>query len=166
MLQDPASRAGEGSGLPGTAESLLSHSNNANDSNNAPPPAKSKAKAKSKRSTAPEAAPEAAPAAAPAAAEPPTKRTKNPKKTEHAFVPPLAFSDSVRKRVTDDPVQAGMELAYFMDLPPAMGGRDWFVGKVLRMSRSAWADVHFPDGKLWLAVKESERGARWVALAP
>ena len=66
--------------------------------------------------------------------------------------------------VSEDELKVGQCIAFFMDLPEEKGGTDWYVGEVTRLSRSYWADVTFPDGKLWCAVKPSERGARWVAL--
>ena len=56
-------------------------------------------------------------------------------------------------------------VAYYMDLPDNMGGVEWYVGKVLKISKcGVWADTEFEDGKCWVRILESERGLRWVAL--
>ena len=62
------------------------------------------------------------------------------------------------------PLEVGQSLAYFMILPEEKGGTDWYVGEVTRLCKPHWADVEFPDGRLWCSVKPSERMARWVAL--
>ena len=57
-------------------------------------------------------------------------------------------------------LEVGKQLAYFMILTDEKGGTDWHVGEVKRLCKPHWADVEFLDGKLWCAVKPSERGAR------
>ena len=64
--------------------------------------------------------------------------------------------------VTTQELRVGLHLAYFLALPEAQGGTDWFVGEISRLSNPHWADVNFADGKLWCAVKPSECGARWL----
>ena len=49
-------------------------------------------------------------------------------------------------------------LAFWFDPPHS----DWFHGKVLRLSKPHWADVNFVDGKLWMRIKEDNRGKDWV----
>ena len=66
---------------------------------------------------------------------------------------------------TDDAPDKDARLAYYMELPDHMGGIEWYVGKVLKISKcGVWADTEFVDGKCWVRVLESERGLRWVAL--
>lgn len=59
-------------------------------------------------------------------------------------------------------IAEGRKLAYYMEVAESMGGTDWFVGEVLRVSKGNWVDVEFADGKLWVSAKPSERGLRWV----
>ena len=58
-------------------------------------------------------------------------------------------------------LEVGDHLAFFLVMPEEKGGDDWYVGKVGRLCKPYWADVIFPDGNLWCAVKPSERGSRW-----
>ena len=64
----------------------------------------------------------------------------------------------------DAELKAGQHIAVFMCYPQDKGGDDWYIGVVERLCKPHWADVNFPDGKLWCAVKESERGTRWLPI--
>jgi hypothetical protein len=115
--------------------------------------------------------------ACPSQVKPPPKKPRPTHKkvtiSGSKFVAPLCFVMSSagppnRKEDTEGKVEAGAEIAFFMDLPEEKGGQDWFVGKITRLNKGKkhWADVDFEDGKLWCQLHEHERGesGRWVLL--
>jgi hypothetical protein len=95
--------------------------------------------------------------------QPQPKRASKPR----TFIPSVQFAQSQHAHLplSNEPIKVGSQIAFFMDLPENKGGTEWFVGTVSRISKGNWADIDFADGKLWCAVKESERGSRWVALS-
>jgi hypothetical protein len=97
---------------------------------------------------------------------PPKKRPKA-RAQPPRFVPSRPWTESSPQGdwvVTTAEPHVGQKVAFYFELPQDKGGTDWYVGTIQRLSRPHWADVDYPDGKLWCAVKESERGDRWVAL--
>ena len=98
------------------------------------------------------------------------KKAKPPSSCTAPPLPDLAdfpFTASVRYEAVqpEGDIAVGDSLAYFMSLPEAMGGDEWYIGEVLRVSRGVWTEVQFSDGKLWLRTQASERGSRWAKLA-
>ena len=159
----PPGRAAEASSLP--------HAHNDADSTGGAPPAdepppaggggsrgRRRARGGKEKSTAQESltpAPAPAPTPAPTAAPAPEK-----------FNPSIAFEQSkshAAVRATG-PVQVGNKVAYYLVLPDNLGGTEWYVGEVVRVSRGHWVDVKFVDGALWCSFKETERGLRWVIM--
>ena len=106
------------------------------------------------------------PVGATEAPAPAATAAKRSKPSGAHFQPTLPFADSKHSDMllSHEPLQVGKKLAFYMELPEHKGGTEYYIGTVSRMSKTSWADVDFPDGKLWCSVKESERGARWVAL--
>ena len=91
-------------------------------------------------------APSPAPTPAPTAAPAPEK-----------FNPSIAFEQSkshAAVRATG-PVQVGNKVAYYLVLPDNLGGTEWYVGEVVRVSHGNWVDVKFVDGALWCSFKET-----------
>ena len=71
----------------------------------------------------------------------------------------------------DKPVAEDDTAAFFF---PASDGKQgfidafWCVGEVLEMKKGKgsahWADILFPDGKLWMSIKGEDRGNTWFTL--
>lgn len=85
-------------------------------------------------------------------------------KVKEPFKPLVPFEQSQCSPYevsSEKSLEAGVDIAYYLALPEEKGGVNWYRGQVTRISKT-WADVSFPDGKLWCSCKPAERGLRWV----
>ena len=101
----------------------------------------------------------------------PDAREKNPDargkkrsvgEVERSPVSHVAFETSEAARefeIVQDALAKGSTAAFPMALPDKEEA--WYVGTVVRMCKPYWADVSFPDGKLWMKSNAAERGVEW-----